>query len=95
VLIALPVATPSEFINPPSYALGNFTNREYARGHFWTLRFLTYITLVSGYPSGFAFIMSWLAPVWTIGMSHNGLKTQLTHTLIGAYDSSVHISEEA
>lgn len=60
VLIALPVATPSEFMNPPSYALGNFTN-------------------LSGYPSGFAFILSWLAPVWTIG----------------AYDSSVHISEEA
>lgn len=23
--------------------------------------------LVSGYPNGFAFFLSWLAPVWTIG----------------------------
>ncbi|QRW03747.1 amino acid permease [Ceratobasidium sp. AG-Ba] len=60
VLIALPAATPSEFINPASYALGDFTN-------------------LSTYPSGFAFFLSWLAPVWTIG----------------AYDSCVHISEEA
>ncbi|KAG9089592.1 GABA-specific high-affinity permease, partial [Ceratobasidium sp. 370] len=60
VLIALPAATPSEFMNPASYALGGFTN-------------------LSTYPSGFAFFLSWLAPVWTIG----------------AYDSCVHISEEA
>ncbi|KAG8748121.1 GABA-specific high-affinity permease [Ceratobasidium sp. 414] len=48
VLIALPVATPSEFMNPASYALGDFTN-------------------LSTYPGGFAFFLSWLAPVWTIG----------------------------
>ncbi|CAE6413567.1 unnamed protein product [Rhizoctonia solani] len=60
VLIALPAATPTEFMNTASFALGNFTN-------------------LSTYPAGFAFILSWLAPVWTIG----------------AYDSCVHISEEA
>ncbi|CUA75900.1 putative amino-acid permease PB24D3,02c [Schizosaccharomyces pombe 972h-] [Rhizoctonia solani] len=60
VLIALPAATPTEFMNTASFALGDFTN-------------------LSTYPAGFAFILSWLAPVWTIG----------------AYDSCVHISEEA
>ncbi|KAH7342012.1 APC amino acid permease [Rhizoctonia solani] len=60
VLIALPTSTPIEFMNTPSFALGNFTN-------------------LSTYPVGFAYILSWLAPVWTIG----------------AFDSCVHISEEA
>ncbi|KAF8582849.1 amino acid transporter [Ramaria rubella] len=36
-------------------------------------------TNLSGWPNGFAFFFSWLAPAWTIG----------------AFDSSVHISEEA
>ncbi|KAG8686042.1 GABA-specific high-affinity permease, partial [Ceratobasidium sp. 395] len=53
-------ATPPEFMNSASYALGGFTN-------------------LSSYPAGFAFFLSWLAPVWTIG----------------AFDSCVHISEEA
>ncbi|KAI0668854.1 APC amino acid permease [Trametes maxima] len=60
VIIALPAATPKEFKNSASYALGNFTN-------------------TSGWPSGFAFILSFLAPLWTIC----------------SFDSSVHISEEA
>ncbi|KAI0776821.1 APC amino acid permease [Trametes elegans] len=60
VIIALPAATPKEFRNSASYALGNFTN-------------------TSGWPSGFAFILSFLAPLWTIC----------------SFDSSVHISEEA
>lgn len=60
VIIALPAATPSEFKNSASYALGNFSN-------------------VSGWPDGFAFILSFLAPLWTIC----------------SFDSSVHISEEA
>ncbi|CAE6429264.1 unnamed protein product [Rhizoctonia solani] len=60
VLIALPIATPTEYMNSASFALGDFTN-------------------LSTYPAGFAYILSWLAPVWTIG----------------AYDSCVHISEEA
>lgn len=40
---------------------------------------LAEFTNLSGYPNGFAFFLSWLAPVWTIS----------------SYDSSVHISEEA
>ncbi|KAG2135253.1 amino acid/polyamine transporter I [Suillus clintonianus] len=60
VIIALPIATPSEYRNSASFALGDFTN-------------------LDGWPSGFAFILSLLAPLWTIG----------------GYDSSVHISEEA
>ncbi|CUA75899.1 putative amino-acid permease PB24D3,02c [Schizosaccharomyces pombe 972h-] [Rhizoctonia solani] len=40
---------------------------------------LSDFTNLSVYPDGFAFFLSWLAPVWTIG----------------SYDSSVHISEEA
>ncbi|KAH7912918.1 amino acid/polyamine transporter I [Hygrophoropsis aurantiaca] len=60
LIIGLPVATPSEFRNEPSYALGDFTN-------------------LNGWPSGFAFIMGLLYPMWTIG----------------GYDSSVHMSEEA
>ncbi|CDO70392.1 hypothetical protein BN946_scf184999.g32 [Trametes cinnabarina] len=60
VIIALPAATPKEFRNSASYALGNFTN-------------------TSGWPDGYAFILSFLAPLWTIC----------------SFDSSVHISEEA
>ncbi|KAF9010827.1 amino acid/polyamine transporter I [Cyathus striatus] len=59
LLIALPVATPSEFKNSASFSFGNFEN-------------------LSTWPSGFAFMLSWLAPAWTMG----GL------------DSGVHISEE-
>ncbi|KLO14661.1 APC amino acid permease [Schizopora paradoxa] len=60
VIIALPAATPKEFRNDASYALGGFAN-------------------LAGWPNGFAFILSFLAPVWTIN----------------AFDSTVHISEEA
>ncbi|KAF9048099.1 APC amino acid permease [Hymenopellis radicata] len=60
VIIALPIATPSEFKNTASFALGEFTN-------------------LNGWPDGYAFILSFLAPLWTIC----------------SFDSSVHISEEA
>ncbi|EJF60127.1 APC amino acid permease [Dichomitus squalens LYAD-421 SS1] len=60
VIIALPAATPKEFRNSASFALGGFSN-------------------VSGWPNGFAFILSFLSPLWTIC----------------SFDSSVHISEEA
>ncbi|KAK0433561.1 amino acid/polyamine transporter I [Armillaria borealis] len=59
-IIALPIATPSEYKNTAKYALGHFEN-------------------VSDYSDGFAFILSLLAPCWTIC----GL------------DSSIHTSEEA
>ncbi|GJE88959.1 amino acid transporter [Phanerochaete sordida] len=60
VIIALPAATPKEFRNTASFALGDFTN-------------------LNGWPNGYAFIMSFIAPLWTIC----------------SFDSSVHISEEA
>ncbi|ESK96761.1 gaba permease [Moniliophthora roreri MCA 2997] len=60
VIIALPAATPKEFRNTASFALGEFVN-------------------LNGWPDGYAFIMSFLAPLWTIC----------------SFDSSVHISEEA
>jgi len=60
IIIALPAATPNEFKNSASFALGNFSN-------------------LNGWPNGYAFILSFLAPLWTIC----------------SFDSSVHISEEA
>ncbi|OAX33684.1 hypothetical protein K503DRAFT_775337, partial [Rhizopogon vinicolor AM-OR11-026] len=60
VIIGLPAATPKEYMNSASYALGNFTN-------------------LNGWPDGYAFILSFLAPLWTISN----------------FDSSVHISEES
>ncbi|KZT28464.1 APC amino acid permease [Neolentinus lepideus HHB14362 ss-1] len=60
IVIALPAATPSEFVNDAEFAFGNFTN-------------------LTAWPPGFAFVLSFLAPLWTIG----------------AFDCCVHISEEA
>ncbi|EMD35048.1 hypothetical protein CERSUDRAFT_139863 [Gelatoporia subvermispora B] len=60
VIIALPAATPKEFMNDAKFAFGNFSN-------------------FNGWTDGFAFILSFLAPLWTIC----------------SFDSSVHISEEA
>ncbi|KAF8168438.1 APC amino acid permease [Crassisporium funariophilum] len=60
IIIALPVATPKEFMNSPKVALWDFYN-------------------VNGWNNGYAFILSFLAPLWTIC----------------SFDSSVHISEEA
>ncbi|KAI5988507.1 amino acid/polyamine transporter I [Pisolithus marmoratus] len=60
VIIVLPAATPKEYTNDASYALGNFTN-------------------LNGWPDGYAFILSLVAPLWTIC----------------SFDSAVHISEEA
>ncbi|KAG2139156.1 amino acid/polyamine transporter I [Suillus bovinus] len=60
VIIALPIATPHEYRNSASFALGDFTN-------------------LAGWPSGFAFILSFMSPLYSIG----------------GYDASVHMSEEA
>ncbi|KAG1844504.1 amino acid/polyamine transporter I [Suillus subalutaceus] len=60
VIIALPIATPPEYRNSASFALGSFIN-------------------LAGWPSGFAFILSFMAPLYSIG----------------GYDASVHMSEEA
>ncbi|OCB87964.1 amino acid transporter [Sanghuangporus baumii] len=66
VMIALPAATPKEFMNDASFALGGFSNR-------------LICPTVTTWPDGFAFILSFLAPLWTIC----------------SFDSAVHISEEA
>ncbi|KAG0693916.1 amino acid/polyamine transporter I [Suillus ampliporus] len=60
IIIALPIATPAEYRNSASFALGDFTNFD-------------------GWPSGFAFILSFLSPL----------------SVMGGYDASVHMSEEA
>ncbi|KAF9004593.1 amino acid/polyamine transporter I [Cyathus striatus] len=60
VIIAIPAATPHEFMNNAKYAFGNFTN-------------------LSGWNNGYAFILSFLSPLWAIG----------------AFDCTVHMSEEA
>ncbi|KAJ7497558.1 amino acid/polyamine transporter I [Mycena latifolia] len=60
VIITLPVATPKELHNSPSFAFGHFEN-------------------TSGWTDGYAFILSFLAPAWTVA----------------GFDTSVHISEEA
>ncbi|KIP03794.1 hypothetical protein PHLGIDRAFT_495706 [Phlebiopsis gigantea 11061_1 CR5-6] len=59
IIIALPAATPKEFKNSASYALGGFSN-------------------LSNWNDGWAFILSFLAPLWTIG----------------GFDGPIHISEE-
>ncbi|EMD30987.1 hypothetical protein CERSUDRAFT_120199 [Gelatoporia subvermispora B] len=60
IVVALPSATPREFMNTPTYALTGYAN-------------------LYGWPEGWGFILSFLAPLWTIG----------------AFDAAVHISEEA
>ncbi|KAG1901917.1 amino acid/polyamine transporter I [Suillus fuscotomentosus] len=60
IIIALPIATPSDYRNTAKFALGDFTN-------------------LIGWPSGFAFILSLMAPL----------------SAIGGYDAAVHMSEEA
>ncbi|EKM60113.1 uncharacterized protein PHACADRAFT_138539 [Phanerochaete carnosa HHB-10118-sp] len=59
IIIAIPAATPKEFKNTASYALGGFAN-------------------LSSWPNGWAFILGFLAPLWTIG----------------GFDGPIHISEE-
>ncbi|GJE87259.1 APC amino acid permease [Phanerochaete sordida] len=59
IIIAVPSATPNEFHNTASYALGEFAN-------------------LTSWPNGFAFILGFLTPLWTIG----------------GFDGPIHISEE-
>lgn len=65
VIIALPAATPKEFRNSASYALGNFTNGMY-RMLVCVCWLMADLPPVSGWPNGFAFILSFLSPLWTI-----------------------------
>lgn len=66
VIIALPAATPKEYKNTASYAFGNFTNRMSSPVlNIVQMNCLIPCT-VDGWPNGFAFIMSFMAPLWTI-----------------------------
>jgi len=70
VVIALPVTTPKELKNDTSYAFGNFTNRACVPpSSELPLSIVTGRVLLAVYdwPNGFAFILSFLAPIWTIG----------------------------
>lgn len=67
VIIALPAATPKEFMNTASFALGDFTNRTSAYDPPFLCSQYNVIP-VNGWPNGYAFIMSFLAPLWTICM---------------------------
>jgi len=78
IIIALPAATPKELRNEASFAFGGFVNCECDSYHF-KFNFLTIYTLVSRWSDGFAFIVSFLTPLWTLG----------------AFDASLHLSEEA
>lgn len=75
VIVALPVATPKEFKNTAAYAFGGFDNCASAVRS--SMSILT--SAVSGWPDGFAFLLSFLAPLWAVG----------------AFDSTTHLSEEA
>ncbi|KAG5636078.1 hypothetical protein H0H81_009198 [Sphagnurus paluster] len=78
VIIALPVATPAEFKNTAKFALWDFSNCTTTSFPAW-LSAKIRLLKVNGWPDGYAFILSFLAPLWTIA----------------SFDSSVHISEEA
>ena len=66
VVIALPAATPAEYKNSASYALGDFTNRKSRQNY--TGHTLKFTSPVNGWPNGYAFILSFLAPLWTMCM---------------------------
>lgn len=66
VIIVLPASTPAELHNTPSFAFGQFQNRETTLDimtiHTYTLHFLEV-----GWPNGYSFILSFLAPAWSVG----------------------------
>lgn len=58
-------------------------------------KFATKLSLVNGWPTGYAFILSFLAPLWTICRYLSIAISFDSYIFIGGFDSSVHISEEA
>ena len=96
VIVALPAATPKEYKNTASYAFGNFMNR--TSSSILNIVHMNCLIpcIVNGWPNGFAFIISFMAPLWTIcthmqtcfGVVSDGQSA-------GSFDSAVHISEEA
>ncbi|KAI0337049.1 APC amino acid permease [Trametopsis cervina] len=79
IIIALPVATPREFKNTASYAFGGFSNRALSIYAFVVLPDQRIAHTVTGWPSGFAFVLGFMTPLWSIG----------------GFDAPIHISEEA
>ena len=69
MIIALPIATPRENMNSARYVFGTFVNRMF--NNLFLLRLCLKPSLlfmsVSEWPDGFAFILSFLSPLWTIG----------------------------
>ena len=56
-------------------------------------------TNLNGWPAGYAFILSFLAPLWTICKFLPDTRGEevliVLDAYLGSFDSSVHISEEA
>lgn len=68
VIIGLPIATPKEFMNTPKYAFGDFQNGKRIPIYQKPNSLPTHV-LANEWPNGFAFILSFLAPLWAIGQS--------------------------
>lgn len=95
-IIALPIGTHNNRNNPDSTSHLNSAHYIFAQTENLTT-----------WPTGWAFMLSWLSPIWTIGMSQSYLNTVTRHqgrvpdrtfmltTMIGGFDSCVHMSEEA
>jgi hypothetical protein len=64
IIVALPVATSNGLKNSAKFALGDFVNRVFLVSFMFQGPDQP---PVSGWPNGFAFVRSFLAPAWTIG----------------------------
>ncbi|KAI0036350.1 APC amino acid permease [Vararia minispora EC-137] len=71
LIVGMPIATPTDFKNSGSYAFGHFENCK--------LYYMASLRKFFDWPNGFAFILSFLAPLWTVS----------------GFDAIVHVSEEA
>ncbi|KAG2338938.1 amino acid transporter [Suillus weaverae] len=73
---------------PAATSKANMNSASYALGNF---------TNLNGWPDGYAFILSFLAPSWTIGIFSQGVARVISTDVMfkGSFDSSVHISEES
>lgn len=67
IIIALPAATPDEFKNDAAFVFGDF--QKCVSDLLWhpSLCSLTRSFVVTTWPNGFAFVLSFLAPLWAIG----------------------------
>ena len=96
LIIALPISTPPEFRNNASYVFTSFPNCGYISSACDENEYDTGLT-VTAWPSGFAFILSFLAPLWTIGTlpACPVYCGPLYICNTGGFDGPIHISEEA